>query len=317
MAIQILTWTGIVILCVLLLFVSFFCMIFFSPIHYEITGGKESDNIFCKLKGHFFFKKIKFLFSYTYGVEPIWRLKVFKKTYRSRKKKPVKKKSTPAPEQTIDITREKKTEILLDTNILEIETEETVSFPSSIDLAQLKKEHNLDGQEIKRVKLKDVQPVTTPPQQTKTLFDFHLKIPSAITDFFQKIKTMIGHAKTLKQQIKNLWGKRDIWHALKKLLKKLLHHMKADQLSIVAKIGFSDPAVTGQFMGLVSILIGKYGDNVLITPDFAKENFEDIEVYAKGRIFICHFVHSFLQFICHPSIRAQIKAYRKGRKENG
>ncbi len=319
MAVQILTVIGAIILCIALMLVSMICIVLLSPIHYEITGGKESENSFCKLKGHFLFKKIKFIFSYNSGVKPMWRVKVFKKIYRSSKKKQRSQQKTapkPMPEQSILITRERKPEIIVDTNALEVDAEQHV-FPSSIDLAQLKKEHNLDGQEVRRVKLKDIPKTTKPPLQTKTIFDMQFKIPRFISNLWLKIQTFLETAKIRKQQIKSLLDKRDIWHALKKLLKNLVKAMKADQFSIVAKIGFADPAITGQFMGLVSILIAKFGDAILITPDFSKENFEDIQLYCKGRIFIWRLVHIFIQFICHPSIRTQIKAYRKGSRQDG
>ena len=62
----------------------------------------------------------------------------------------------------------------------------------------------------------------------------------------------------------------------------LWRHIKPKLLKIDMTIGFDDPAVTGQVLGIIAAFCGAAGIMPCVTPDFEKRVFEsDIEI--KGR----------------------------------
>lgn len=67
----------------------------------------------------------------------------------------------------------------------------------------------------------------------------------------------------------------------------LWRHIKPKLLRIDMTIGFDDPAVTGQVLGVIAAFCGAAGMMPCVTPDFEKRVFEsDIEIKGRVTVFI-------------------------------
>lgn len=67
----------------------------------------------------------------------------------------------------------------------------------------------------------------------------------------------------------------------------LWRHIKPKLLRIDMTIGFDDPAVTGQVLGVIAAFCGAAGIMPCVTPDFEKRVFEsDIEIKGRVTVFI-------------------------------
>ncbi len=67
----------------------------------------------------------------------------------------------------------------------------------------------------------------------------------------------------------------------------LWRHIKPKLLKIDMTIGFDDPAVTGQVLGIIAAFCGAAGIMPCVTPDFEKRVFEsDIEIKGRVTVFV-------------------------------
>ncbi|MPN26397.1 hypothetical protein SDC9_173821 [bioreactor metagenome] len=112
-------------------------------------------------------------------------------------------------------------------------------------------------------------------------------------------------------------GKREIFQAAKKLLKRLIKGILPNHLMVKATIGLGEPNYTGYFMGLVGILTAKFGKNIQVKADFTRLVAEDIQVSIKGNILFGYFLYSLMAFILTKPVRRILIKLWKGRKQNG
>ncbi len=141
--------------------------------------------------------------------------------------------------------------------------------------------------------------------------------------FFQE-KTPSSDAPSTMDRLHSYWckfqeieNKREIYIALKKLLKRVIRGILPNHLLLKATIGLGEPSYTGYFMGLVSVLTAKFGKNIQIKADFTRLAAEDIEVAIKGRLVAGYFLYSLLAFAWTKPIRRILIKLWKGRKQNG
>ena len=67
----------------------------------------------------------------------------------------------------------------------------------------------------------------------------------------------------------------------------LWRHIKPKLLRIDMTIGFDDPAVTGQVLGVIAAFCGAAGMMPCVKPDFEKRVFEsDIEIKGSVTVFV-------------------------------
>lgn len=77
---------------------------------------------------------------------------------------------------------------------------------------------------------------------------------------------------------------------LKMLIVKILKHIMPVRLKADVRYGFTDPAVTGQVFGVLCIILNRYGEKIIINPQFT-----DVE-----KTFVCG------KFKCRGRIRAAV-----------
>lgn len=87
---------------------------------------------------------------------------------------------------------------------------------------------------------------------------------------------------------------------------KLLHHILPQKIRLVGRIGLSDPAATGQLMGLVYAFYPLYGDSIRLTGDFEEKVMEG-ELFLKGRIRIGSLIIIAARVVLDKNIRRMIK----------
>ena len=122
---------------------------------------------------------------------------------------------------------------------------------------------------------------------------------SIITRIQEKIQSIIQKIKNLIQKIKKINEKKDalikVYHHKRfeiakndviRYIKELWRGIKPKKLEGRIHFGLEDPATTGQILGVLSMFLVWYYDNITIVPDFEKACFDgNLSFYGKVRLF--------------------------------
>lgn len=152
--------------------------------------------------------------------------------------------------------------------------------------------------EIKRKTKKEKRKADKKTNKGKKLKEKHFS--------FSKISSIIKfiREKATKDVIKMLRG--ELFGVIKHVLPL---HIKG-----YIRFGFTDPAVTGIVVGIVSLFPVAYQKGFQILPDFEEKVFE-AEGMGKGRIRIFHFLRSGGRIYFNKKVRKLIKRYKKLKEE--
>ncbi len=137
-----------------------------------------------------------------------------------------------------------------------------------------------------------------------------------IKKIFISIKKVMNSAKTLKEKITiiidfmKLDTTKSAWSMLKKYIVDILKHIWPRKIEGLVRFGFDDPATTGQVLGLVSLGIPIYKDNITIRPDFEQQIIEGY-ISGKGRIRIGYLVKIIIKILLDKNILDTITRARK------
>ena len=124
-----------------------------------------------------------------------------------------------------------------------------------------------------------------------------MQIPKKIADTFKKVsdavKKIFAAVRSGKEKavlVKEFVFGRECLDFVCVVRDNVLHlwrHIKPKLLSIDMTIGFDDPAVTGQVLGVIAAFCGAAGMMPCVTPDFEKRVFEsDIEIKGRVTVFV-------------------------------
>lgn len=124
-----------------------------------------------------------------------------------------------------------------------------------------------------------------------------MQIPKKITDTFKKVsdavKKIFAAVRSGKEKavlVKEFVFGRECLDFVCVVRDNVLHlwrHIKPKLLRIDMTIGFDDPAVTGQVLGVIAAFCGAAGIMPCVTPDFEKRVFEsDIEIKGRVTVFV-------------------------------
>lgn len=124
-----------------------------------------------------------------------------------------------------------------------------------------------------------------------------MQIPKKIADTFKKVsdavKKIFAAVRSGKEKavlVKELVFGRECLDFVCVVRDNVLHlwrHIKPKLLRIDMTIGFDDPAVTGQVLGVIAAFCGAAGMMPCVTPDFEKRVFEsDIEIKGRVTVFV-------------------------------
>lgn len=116
-------------------------------------------------------------------------------------------------------------------------------------------------------------------------------------DFVSKIKN-------LKEILSNEENK-ELIHYLLKQLKFLMKHVKPSQIKASISFSTTDPALTGEILGGLSIFPFLYQKNVSIMPDFTSEStYVEGYITCKGHLFGIHMLILGIRLLANKKIRS-------------
>ncbi len=192
---------------------------------------------------------------------------------------------------------ENKTETEHDTRIAENKTE----IQNNLEIAENKTEAK---QDIELDENKKDNKQKNKGKQKKSLWKniisklkSLMQIPKKIADLFKKvsdaIKKIFAAVRSGKEKavlVKEFVFGRECLGFVCVVRDNVLHlwrHIKPKLLRIDMTIGFDDPAVTGQVLGVIAAFCGAAGIMPCVTPDFEKLVFEsDIEIKGRVTVFV-------------------------------
>lgn len=143
-----------------------------------------------------------------------------------------------------------------------------------------------------------------------------LNIWKIITDIFTKIKFIflsvcdkIKTGKLKLSQLKELWEEPKNQKSLALIKEQtvgIIRHIRPRKVHVFLHYGLDDPAVTGEILGWLAVLMAFYQDSVRIQPDFQQAVFEG-EIELKGRIRIGRFALAGIRLLMDSNLRALVK----------
>ena len=123
-------------------------------------------------------------------------------------------------------------------------------------------------------------------QITKKIADTFKKVSDAVKKIFAAVRSGKEKAVLVKEFV---FGREclDFVCVVRDNVLHLWRHIKPKLLRIDMTIGFDDPAVTGQVLGVIAAFCGAAGIMPCVTPDFEKRVFEsDIEIKGRVTVFV-------------------------------
>ncbi len=123
-------------------------------------------------------------------------------------------------------------------------------------------------------------------QIPKKIADTFKKVSDAVRKIFAAVRSGKEKAVLVKEFV---FGREclDFVCVVRDNVLHLWRHIKPKLLRIDMTIGFDDPAVTGQVLGVIAAFCGAAGIMPCVTPDFEKRVFEsDIEIKGRVTVFV-------------------------------
>lgn len=304
-------WIGIALLAVLLLLLLAVLLLLFSPVSYQAEGKKEAaaSGAFrvswllgaVRCRGGFTPEngleiRLKLLWLTLLGGEP-----------KAGKKK--KRKEEPVPEELQPIAaREKPAEEPPKPQAAEARPEETAQRANAMRQENVSPQANTSQQAktVRRVKLSEIaEPEEIPPEFPEDEAFFTGEEPAE--EAKKKLPPIVS-------EIIHMEGKKEIFAALKKLLKRLLKGVLPGDFFLKGTFGTGDPASTGYLLAAAGVLKARFGSHIQIKGDFSKATAEDIEIRVKGRIVPAYLLWAALAFLLAKPVRRALWKLWKARK---
>ncbi len=138
-------------------------------------------------------------------------------------------------------------------------------------------------------------------------------IKSKISQLIQLVRKLLNKKNLVSLFLKDEMNRTGIKFAFGQLLN-ILKHCGPQKIEGYVKFGTGDPEQTGKILGIIAVFYGKYGDSVLIEPDFEEKVFE-AEGMVKGRIRIFHLLIIGIKVIRDKNIKMLIKNARQLKEE--
>ncbi len=324
---------GIVLLSLFGLIVLMILAVLFWPAGYRITGKideLEKSSVALKARLHWLCYLISFRFVMENG-EQLAVLRIFGfpiQIYPVIEKKTKKKRATRRKKRKRKMQKKQKAQEPLDHTIVETKQ---IDENKKTDESMLSDESVLSDESMLSDESKPTSDVTEAPNtplfvQQSTNKKADSKYWHKATDWLKQIKEKIVQIinwlraipekiKKIFSQISNiknwLWdenNKKTIRLIYEEIIYLLLHYHPR---KVIANLDFSigDPALTGQVLGILSMMPFLYHKKVRIGPDFQSES-----VYVKGtfevrgRIRMIHLVRSLLHIWKDETIKTLIKS---------
>lgn len=121
----------------------------------------------------------------------------------------------------------------------------------------------------------------------------------------QKREAMKEKAEEILDMLQNKENQKSL-RMVKTQIGKLLCHILPKDLRLNGRIGLSDPAATGQLLGIIYAFYPLYGDQIQVVGEFEDEVIE-VQVFLKGRIRIGSLIIIAARVIIDKNVRRMIK----------
>lgn len=316
---------GIVILAILLTLLFLLTIVLFVPIRYQVYASKNAEIYakakaswllhLIHFSFHFdrngFQKNLKILGisadkwkDFINKIKSLFTVKKKNKRNKVKKSKDLSKKQNKNANTKVE---EKRNHVRSDrtneSNTVEIKepealneqiqqrdknVEQNINIDISKDTSNMKSDYPIEPKEDKN----NEKRVKLPSYYIKK---WYKRVKQRLKTLFQKIKNLINNiiltfknAKDKLEEIKSLIrdeGNKQAFILCKEQLVLIIKHIKPKKYRINLKFGTGDPALTGQILGILGMLMPLYKNNANIVPDFENMIFEG-DIFMKGRITI-------------------------------
>ena len=305
--------TGILLAIVLSVILLTVCIVLLVPIRYHLEGKKE-DNLQAFVKVTWLLRMLRIQAGYDEtGLH--YQIGIFKKILLSDTPSEKKKKDKKKKQETAESKEE--TEVIETVEIQEepegIEATETEEEPQVFEAAETEEEPEVsetaETEEESRVfetnDLEDESFFESEEKGSKS----KIHKSEAIKNKFTKIKAQIDRYLDF---IRLSTTKASLSH-LKKEGKYLLLHYGPRVIEGKVYFGFEDPALTGQVLGILSVVNVMLGGHLEAEADFEKAVLQG-SLLIKGHIRSVHIVKTGVSLILDKNIRNTIKEVKKLRR---
>lgn len=325
----ILKFIGILLLSIFLLLIFLIAVVLLCPIKYGLVAEK-SETLTGDFSISWLFGIIRIMGNYLYGTEPQIKVKILWFTLgEKRKKKKVRKRKTrpsTQPVKTGETIVAREAVSTKNSSSQGVYMAEPVPVPKTEEEPISQSEPPTKTIPVEEVHKEDLPPARPKVRRVKVseIQEKPIVFETEDKEFFLGEEDLSEKDVSKRDKLRSYWdkfqeieGKREIFQAAKKLLKRLIKGILPNHLLVKATIGLGEPNYTGYFMGLVGILTAKFGKNIQVKADFTRLVAEDIEVRIKGNILFGYFLYSLMAFILTKPVRRILIKLWKGRKQNG
>ena len=314
---------GIILLCILGLLLLILLMVLFIPIRYLVDGGYTSERVGAKLRIRWFIVKV--LVNYNKGDPFTIKAKVgpFTVYSMSSGEEPEEGHLT-LPDETPKDEKKDTSEDSSASSKEKASGEGTGGTAGEEETGKRTEDTSTDQQDpakkdiaIETLKegAKGTSDVLLPgtPQDLSTGTTEEIAVKSEEDEFFDKVEQFLNKIETKKSHIEQFLErdatKRTIQRG-KKLLMKILRHLKPKKGHVDLHLGLGSAADTGMILAKLGKYYPLYGSWLIISPDFYNKVIE-VEGMVKGRIRIGSLAIPALIFYLRKDTRRTIKLAKK------
>lgn len=301
--IAILKIIGILLLVLVGLVLLTVCAVLFCPVRYHVNASKEAETIKVVGKGSYLFPIIRFQGRYESGQEVSYSLKILFFTLYPPRERAKKIEKTARPKR-------KKKERQQEKNTRELPKKETKKQEADKPQTRKVSEPQRQGETGKRIQKQNVQEATVGKNSQREREIKTTSILENITENWKNKKNQIqSKAKRIWNGIKKTCESvqsfrefitsdetKEVLKFLNQQRKYLFKKIKPSKCAVYLKYGFEDPALTGEVMGLYSILNPFLWSDIVVEPDF-EESILEGTVTLKGSIRLYGFL--WMAFRCY------------------
>ena len=311
-----LLWTilriiGILILAVILLVLLVVLSILFVPIRYRVWAQNiTKDKPYGKVSIHWLLHLISL--TGEYGEELTYRLNVLGFTLFDEKKGKGEKKA----EELITETEPKAEEPATPIKSAEKIAEQNKPKKQEQETDSTAEEKTTLWDKIEGIWIKFMEFISAIPEKIagwlEKWADFQENIGDRVDALIDKIDQWNRKKDRLMRQIRdeqNQFAVKEIFRTVGKLL----GHIRPRKLRVKGRLGFDDPARTGQIFGIIGMLMPLYGEHIQLEAVFDEKVMEG-GLYLSGRIRIGSLLWLMIRLILRKEVRRLIRQIRHSNK---
>lgn len=299
---------GIALLCILILLVVLLLAVLFVPIRYRIQAAFSHGEADGEAKAHWLFHIITATAVWDQKLQ--YRIKVFGITvYGSQRR---------TAEKTTErkLRKQKKKNIKSIKNEKNIKNEKENEVPRRVDKGADQKEEVQAPRRVDRCtkpRRSRIRPLKRLAEKIKTLL---VTVIEKVKAFWKGLLGLFQKAEKLKETIaayRAFFEREDFKRAFalcKKELYRVWKQIRPKKLGAELRVGFDDPAVTGQVLALFGMLYPFLGKDVRIIPDFENAVCEG-KTLIKGRIMLFVLLRTLWILYFDKDIRRLIRIWKK------